>query len=387
QKLQSMRLNLNTIRGISMSTLFIVLFAIKAIAVTATKKCSLPSILREASGIDYNGTDFWTHNDSGTNKIYRVNISGILKQTIVLTGASNRNWEDITHNSTRTTMFIGDFGNNNFDRTNLRIYKLPTPSSTATSVTPSTINFKYPDQKQFPSKWKNFDSEAFFHLNNKLYIFTKGEGSAIGYTKLYTVPDVAGTYTATLIDSFYVNSRITGAAISPDQKSVTLISNTKIFLFKNFTGSNIFNGASSIISITGSWTQKEGVSYRTGQSIYIVDEGAPGHLYSVDLSSYFSSTHRLEAPEENTNPESTKFNISAFPNPANFVVNIQPDEKFASIEVLVTNLSGQIVKREFFESPSEIVQIETEGLSQGIYAIRIIGDNRKESTLMLSVVH
>jgi hypothetical protein len=382
-----MRLKTITIRGIIMSVLSLVFFTLKSNAITASVKCTLPSALHEASGIDYNGTDFWTHNDNGSNKIFRISTTGSLRQTLTITGATNRNWEDITHNATHTMMYIGDFGNNNFDRTNLRIYKIATPSSTATSTTCSVINFRYPDQHQFPAKWKNFDAEAFFHHNNKLYIFTKGDGNATGYTKLYTVPDASGTYVATLVDSFEVNSRITGAAISSDEKSVTLISNTKIFLFRDFTGTNIFNGRFTMIPIAGSWTQKEGVSFKTGTTIYMVDEGSPGHLYSVDLSSYISPIQRLESPEDNATPEDNKFTISAFPNPANSVVNIQPEEKFSSIEILITNLSGQIVRRELLDNPAEIIQIQTEDLTQGIYVIRIVGDNKKESTSRLSVVH
>ncbi len=382
-----MRGKTQTILGITMALFITITIPVITYAITATVRGNLPSSVREASGVDYNGTDFWTHNDSGTNKIYKVGSTGSLKQTVVVSGATCRNWEDITHNASRTSMFIGDFGNNNFDRTNLKIYKISTPSSSTTAVTASVINFSYPDQKQFPAKWKNFDSEAFFHYDGKLYIFTKGDGSAIGYTKMYTVPDAPGTYSAKLVDSFYVNSRITGAAISPDTKSVTLISNTKIFLFKNFSGTNFFNGSCTKISISGSWTQKEGVSYSTNTKIYLVDEGSPGRLYSVDLSSYFSPVQRLESPEENTENPDTKFTFNAFPNPASSFVNIQTGETFSSLEIIITNLAGQIARREIIQNSPETLQLETEGLEPGMYVIRIIGDNRKEATLRLSVVH
>ena len=64
--------------------------------------------------------------------------------------------------------------------------------------------------------WMNFDAEGFFQRNGLLYIFSKSDGSAVGYTKLYTIPDQPGTYTATLIDSFYTNDRITSADINSD---------------------------------------------------------------------------------------------------------------------------------------------------------------------------
>jgi len=382
-----MRAKTLTIYGITMCMFFITSFTMKTFAITATVRCNIPSAIKEASGVDYNGSDFWTHNDGGSNKIYRFNSSGSLRQTLEISGATNRDWEDITHSSDGSSMFIGDFGNNNFDRTNLKIYKFPYPSSSSTIRTASSINFSYPDQRQFPSKWKNFDAEAFFHYDGKLYIFTKGEGSAIGYTKMYSVPDSPGTYSAKLVDSFYVNSRITGAAISPDAKSVTLISNTKIYLFKNYSGTDFFGGQCTKISISGSWTQKEGVTYSSSSNLYIVDEGSPGKLYSVNISSYFSQAARMESPDEPAEAIDTKFNFSAFPNPANSHVIIQTEEKFENVEILIMNLSGQIIQHEIFVNPDEKIRIETEALKPGIYVVRMLGDNRKDLSLRLSITH
>jgi hypothetical protein len=358
-------------------------------AISATIRGNLPSVLPEASGVDFNGDNcFWSHNDrGGSNKIYRVSNTGTLKQTVVINGATNYDWEDITHNASRTTMYIGDFGNNYFDRKNLKIYKFAYPTSTTTSVTASVINFSYPDQRKFPSPWKNFDAEAFFHYNNKLYIFTKGDGTAIGYTKLYTVPDAPGTYIATLIDSFHVNSRVTSAAISPDEKSVVLITNTLVFLFKGFSGSNIFNGQCTKISIAGSWTQKEGVTFSTSSYIYLVDEGSPSRLYTIDLASYMAPPARLASEETSTDIIDSKLKVSAFPNPANSSLTFQTGEKFEKVELIITDLSGQIVKQEIFMNPDDKIQIDSDNMKSGMYAVRIIGDNRKDATLMVSIIH
>src|SRR5205085_1424476 len=104
---------------------------------------------------------YWTLDDAGgSNKIFRVNATAALRQTVTITGATNSDWEDLTHNTTRTKMYIGDFGNNYFDRRNIKIYKVPYPTSSTTTLIPSVINFSYPDQKKFPSPWKNFDVEG-----------------------------------------------------------------------------------------------------------------------------------------------------------------------------------------------------------------------------------
>ena len=378
------------ISGIIASQIMLTSSLLELSAITATVRGSLPTSLSESSSLEFNGvSDFWSNNDNGgNNKIYRVSSSGSLKQSITILGASNDDWEEITHNSTRTNMFIGDFGNNNSDRQNLKIYKIPYPTSTSGStITASTINFSYPDQKKFPSSWKNFDVEGFFSLNGKLYLFTKGDGRATKYTKMYRLPDQPGKYVAKLVDSFYVDSRITAASISPDGKSAVLISNTQIHLFRNFTNNNIFTGQYHKISISGSWTQKEGVAFFSNSLIYISEEGSPGRnkIYSVDLSPYIIAP-RISSPD--INEESVfESEISVFPNPANSFTFIQNNEIFSHAEVIILNLTGQIIDKKVLDNPEPKIRIETDFLKPGIYTIHFIGDNRKEKSVLLSVIH
>ncbi len=359
-------------------------------AITATVRGTLPSSISESSSLDFDGeNDFWSNNDAGgNNKIYKIGKTGTLKQSITLSGAANYDWEDITHDASRSHMFIGDFGNNYSSRQNLRIYKIPYPSSeTESTVTPSIIKFSYPDQHKFPAPWKNFDAEGFFSLNKKLYLFTKGDGSATKYTKMYRLPDEPGTYVATLVDSFYVNGRITGAAISPDGKSAVLISNTQIYLFRNFIDNNIFTGQFYKIPIAGAWTQKEGVSFYSNSLIYISEEGVPGHnhLYSVDLTP-FIITPRLAAPSEIEESNFTD-KISAYPNPANTFVFLHNDAIFSHAELEITNLTGQVVNHLVFENPDQNIRLETDLLPNGIYSVKMIADHKKQMAVLISVLH
>ena len=107
-----------------------VLAQFKAVAVNTTVMGDLPSQLVECSGVDFTGgASFWTHNDGyGDNNLYKVSNTGALSRTVNVIGAVNSDWEDLTHDYSRTYMFIGDFGNNACDRTNLHIYRTPYPS-------------------------------------------------------------------------------------------------------------------------------------------------------------------------------------------------------------------------------------------------------------------
>lgn len=364
-------------------------FLMELSAITATVRGSLPTSINEASSLAYAGeAGFWSNNDGGgSNKIYRISNTGSLKQSITILEATNRDWEDITHDADRSNMFIGDFGNNNSSRQNLKIYKIPYPTSASgNTITASVINFSYPDQTKFPATWNNFDVEAFFYLKGKLYLFTKGVGNTAKYTKMYMLPDDPGTYVATLVDSFYVNGRITSAAISPDKKSAVLISNTQIHLFRNFIQNNIFTGQYFKISISGSWTQKEGVSFFSNSMIYISDEGAPGrnHLYSVDLSSYII-TPRLSTQMNNEEVFSSN-KIIAYPNPANSFTIIENNELFRHVEILILNLKGQVVKHFEIENPDQNIRLETDLIPVGVYSVQMIGDYRKKMNVLISVI-
>jgi hypothetical protein len=62
------------------------------------------------------------------DEIYEIDTLGNLIRTININSANNSDWEDITQDDLNN-FYIGDFGNNNNDRTNLRIYKIPSPTS------------------------------------------------------------------------------------------------------------------------------------------------------------------------------------------------------------------------------------------------------------------
>lgn len=343
-----------------------------ATAVTATVRGALPGVANESSGIDFNGNaSFWTHNDGfGDNRLYKVSNTGTLTQTIIINGATNYDWEDLTHDASRTNMFIGDFGNNNCNRTNLCIYKIPYPHSGITSTTAEAIRFSYSDQHSFPSSWLNFDVEAFFHFNGMLYLFTKTDGSAVGYTKMYSVPDVAGTYVATLVDSFYTNDRTTSADISPDGSAMILLSNSHLHIFKNFSGSNFFSGTHTQVNISGSWTQKEGVCFYSNNEIYMTDEdnGSGNNLYYLSLSNYISGTTTAVA-------EIDGINAMVYPNPASEQIHFDLSKQFHLVNVQLYDITGKMINSESFENVQQAI-MDIDKYSPGIYFYRLIADGK-----------
>ncbi|MAD96467.1 MAG: hypothetical protein CMB99_03980 [Flavobacteriaceae bacterium] len=253
----------------------------------------LPLSLRESSGVEYikASNSIWTHNDSGNDsEIYRLSESGeVLK--VVQINAPNSDWEDITSDEFGN-LYIGDFGNNNNTRKNLRIYKVAKGDLEKESAEVSVIKFRFEDQKDFPPKRKKriFDAEAFFYFKEHLYIFTKSRiSNKIGKTNLYKVPAKEGAHVAEKIGSFTNCKKkacwITGADISDDGSKMVLLSEKNLIVFSDFKDDQFFDGKQQEI-VFEYQSQKEAVCFKNNQTLYITDERAissGGNLYELKL--------------------------------------------------------------------------------------------------------
>lgn len=257
-----------------------------------TQLCELPPEIIETSGLE-NGPNgwFWTHNDGGNDaELFCVDTLGIIQRTISVIGDANTDWEEIAKDE-QGNLYIGNFGNNLLTRTDLHVVKIPNidTCTVAASVT-DTIRFSYPDQTSFPPSgtYGNFDMEAFFHYQNTLHLFSKDRSDpSTGYTKHYTLPAVGGTYIANLVDSFEAGHAsyifaITAADISEDGSEVVLLTSDKVWLFRNFSGTDFFGGDVSELTLSV-FSQKEGICFRNG-FLYITDEksfGLGGKMYRL----------------------------------------------------------------------------------------------------------
>ncbi|WP_215235022.1 hypothetical protein [Dyadobacter linearis] len=186
----------------------------------------LPSLISESSGLARSSNEhiFWSHNDSGGKPaLYGFDLNGKLVSIKTIPQAKNVDWEDLAEDKVGN-IYIGDFGNNSNTRSNLEIYKFSTLDSTT-----QVIKFKYAEQQR--NKSRIFDSEAFFHHKDNLYLFSKNweKGEIV---KMYQLSDKAGDYTVNASDSIPVDSQVTSADISPDGKRFALLTYGKVLLFE-----------------------------------------------------------------------------------------------------------------------------------------------------------
>ncbi|WP_243389574.1 hypothetical protein [Flavobacterium cyanobacteriorum] len=158
------------------------------------------------------------------------------------------------------------------------------------------INFYYPEQKDFPPKKsaRYFDAEAFFEYQGYFYIFTKNRSAGFnGDLTVYKVPNAAGRHAAEAIGNLntcgvYKKCAVTGADISPDGKTVVLLAGDRIGLVTGFTPEN-FGAAEMEEHELGHFSQKEGICFKDGSTLFIADEKdkkSGGNLYKLSLAEF-----------------------------------------------------------------------------------------------------
>ena len=257
---------------------------------------SLPKTLNEASGLQMTPSGLvWTHHDDRFPILYGLDSTGAVAKAVHL-NERNNGWEDLARDS-HGNIYIGAFGNNNNDRKDLAILKIPDPESiTQPIINADIIRYVYSDQHDYPPAKRhwNFDADALISKDDSLFIFTKNRTDPFtGYTKIYRLPGQPGEYEALLYDSIYLGSGavmqhwVTSADMSPDGQWLALLSHDCLWLITDFTHNRFSSGKIFRIPLK-SFSHKAGLCFASKKKIYIVDElefgFLGGNLYELDVA-------------------------------------------------------------------------------------------------------
>lgn len=263
----------------------------------AKKIVSVHHDLEEISGIEFDKDgNLWAINDGGnTPQLHRLDSLGNITKSITITNGENLDWEDMTQDYFGH-FFIGDFGNNANERNILTIYKIENPIDIKGKDTiAEIIKFKFSDKfDTTPNDTiKNFDLEAFIYYEKALYLFTKNRTDPFdGITNVYKMGYYASNQSAKLISSFKTCESgkylcwITSAALSPNKKTLALLSSNKMWVFKNWKNDDFFSGDVKEIPL-GMVTQKEAIAFKNDSIVLIADEvfkGIGGNIYYVNIN-------------------------------------------------------------------------------------------------------
>lgn len=183
-------------------------------------------MIAEASGIadsKRNAGYLWVQEDSGNPPaIYLVGHDGTIADTVLIDGATNRDWEDMTLAGDQ--LYIGDIGDNKAEASSCRIYRFAEPARGAKKVkTFDVIEFRYPDGAH--------DAEAFLvdATTKDIYVFTKRDAS----TKVYKLPFPQST--TAMNQAVHVQdlgfTGVVSAALSPDGKELILKTYTDLYYY------------------------------------------------------------------------------------------------------------------------------------------------------------
>lgn len=268
---------------------------------------SLPSILNETSGLLLLNGQLWTINDSGNlPEIYQLDrTDGNVLRTVVIRNSVNTDWEGITQDD--YSVYIGNFGNNAGNRTDLQILKITKNdllNQANDTVGAEYIHFIYPDQTNFMPAFNqtDFDCEAFFCHNDSLHLFSKNWIDL--YTKHYVLPVIPGNHKARLAERFNANGLITDASINSTGNIILLGykkakgRNYRCFAWalSGYEGSEYFGGDKRRIELGTAFHlgQAEGIVLKNDNTGWFSSEGIflgcihkPAKLFNFDFGSYY----------------------------------------------------------------------------------------------------
>jgi len=340
-------------------------------------KGDLPSSISESSGIAYFNGDILTHNDSGNNaELFIIDSSnGNLKQTIIIDNYSNTDWEDICTDA--DYIYVGDFGNNEGSRQDLKILKIKRSdigSESTIHVDAKAIHFSYADQTSYiSSNTTNFDCEAFFSMGNYLYLFTKDSGD--GKTRVYKISTTPSTYILSYYTEYAINGLITGAAYNAATNEVALIGyeldkySSFIWILSDFEQDDFFTGNKRKFTASNfHYWQTEGIAYDTiNNKIFISSET------TIFLHASLFVLDHTESLATAIQPAYTISSHNIFPNPATEHIRITNSEPITEIEIFDT--MGRIIYKESVSTNDYELQLNHFDYTDGVYCIRIHGNN------------
>jgi Secretion system C-terminal sorting domain len=349
--------------------------------ITLRKLVKLPSNIKESSGLSYlNNGNFWTNEDSGNkDEIYKCDTLGNLLQIVSITGENNHDWEEIQQDNLGN-IYLGDIGNNDNDRKNLRILKFNTKdivNDKAQNIV--QINFNYPDQTKFPpdNDAFYFDVEAFLPIGDSIYLFTKDRSDPyIGGTRVYAIPNKAGNFTAKLVNilstdntSYFLGS-ITGACTNSSKTKVALLSYKRIYLYSNFGNKSFWEGTRTVFDM-GTTSQYEGITFIDDCRLLITDEQSVlggGFVYMLNLCPFTSKSNTIIA---NTST------LKIYPNPSSNHVIIDYSLSSLSKDVLlrIVNTEGKIIRVFPLNTLTDSITLDTKNYN-GIYFVQLFSKQK-----------
>jgi hypothetical protein len=235
-------------------------------------------------------TMLWAINDGGSQPLlFAVGSNGADLGSVSITGARNRDWEDIAAFKLDSTAYllIADVGDNSGSRKSCTIYIIEEPTITGVGVKETTtakiaarIRYTYEDGP------RDCEAVAVDPVQKKILLLSKRTSPAVLYELPLEPSQKDSTEIArrkTDVSDIVIPSAMD---ISPQGNSAAVLTYNQAYLFVRYAGENwstVFSRTPKVVSFPVLLQQEAICFSKDGKSLYISSEGRYAPLLRIDL--------------------------------------------------------------------------------------------------------
>ncbi len=337
----------------------------------------LNAAVKETSGLFSWNEQWWTFNDDTNGHFYALDtLTGEIIDSIDWSVLTNVDWEEVQCNE--EFVVIGDIGNNQGSRTDLKFFVIPynTFASGDLSVV-DTISFSYEDQTDWTPNLNNndFDAEAFLLTQDSIFIFSKCWSSM--QTKRYALPIEMGEHVAQKREEYNVQGLITGATWDDLKQKVVLCGYSNLLmpfalLLFDFSDGNFLNGNKRKIVLGMGLHQVEAVASNGHGDFFFTNELFDGIVaVSAAFHRGWSITSWVTNLDEVIKLDEAPF---IYPNPASDLLTIELGSIHIAWRFEIFDDKGLMLDKG--RSWGKQLTYDVSALAPGVYTIRLLKGNQ-----------
>jgi hypothetical protein len=279
-------------RGYSRLLVCFVLFVCFVFLPTAslfahTKYKVKDKILKEVSGIAASRTNpglYYVHNDSGGKpEVYVLNTKGKKVHTVVLNGATNRDWEDIAVGpgpaGYQNYIYVGEIGDNKAQYPTITIYRYPEPNFAMREIRkrePGEAPVVMPLSVIFEDGAKDCETLMIDPANGDVYLVSKREQKVGLYQIKAPLADTGINVARRILDLDFALA--TGGDISPQREKVIIKNYNTVYCWQIEPGQEI----------------KDALSQPPTELPYSVEPQGEAICWSADGKSYLTISEKAK---------------------------------------------------------------------------------------------
>lgn len=235
----------------------------KSIAYEITPKATPLSgvAIKEASGIADSKSrpgHIWVEQDSGNPPIlHLLNHDGTVTDSVLLEGATNRDWEDIALGKGPVNdinyLYVAEIGDNNAKYPDYAFYRFEEPGPGVKKVSDfDKIIFTYPDSSH--------DAEAFLvdNLTKDIFIITKRDKKSLLYKLAY--PQSTTSVNQAAYAGVLDYTSVVSASLSSNGEEIIIKTYSKLYHYKRKAGEAITTALANAPVVLGYQVEAQGES-------------------------------------------------------------------------------------------------------------------------------